>query len=138
MEEIGFGDDAADVQRVVASARGDAGGLLIDEGEVAEAGLRLPPHERMAGAGSKLGEHLFKGAGVIPHDGELAAVAVGEGLQEDAVDEAEDGGGGADADGKGEDGGEGEAGGAADLAEGVAEVLCKVRHGSLLWWCCSV
>ena len=60
---------------------------------------------------------------MFPDDDEAAAVAIGEGFEEDAVDDAEESGGGSDAEGEGEDGGEGEAGGFAELAKTVAEVL---------------
>ena len=47
---------------------------------------------------------------------------VRQGLQQQGVDEAEDGGVGADAESEGEDGDSGEAGRLEKLAEGVAEV----------------
>ncbi len=50
-------------------------------------------------------------------------VAEGVGVQKGGVDDAEHGGGGADAEGEGDDGGEGKAGIFEKLAEGVAEVL---------------
>ena len=65
----------------------------------------------------------------LPDDYESAAVAVGEGFEEDAVDDREEGGGGSDAEGEGEDGGEGEAGGLAELAKAVAYVLQERVHG---------
>ena len=54
------------------------------------------------------------------------SVAVGEGVDEDGVDDAEDGAGGSDTEGKGENGGEGEAGAFAEFAEGVFEVGWEV------------
>jgi hypothetical protein len=91
----------------------------------------------VAGIGSGVGPEFFEEADSLPDDDEAAAVAVGEGLEEDAVDYAEEGGGGSDAEGEGEDGGEGEAGGFAELAEAVADVLMdaweeRVHAGSLL------
>ena len=77
----------------------------------------------MAGIGSGVGEEFFEVADALPDDDEAAAVAVGEGFEEDAVDDAEEGGGGSYAEGEGEDGGEGEAGGLAELAQAVANVL---------------
>ena len=51
-----------------------------------------------------------------------------ERAEEDGVDEGEDGGGGADAEGEGEDGKGGEAGMLAELAEGETEVLGEEVH----------
>ena len=56
------------------------------------------------------------------NDREAIGVAIREGIDEDGVDDAEDGGGGADAECEGEDGGGGEGGAFAEFAEGVAEV----------------
>ena len=65
-----------------------------------------------AGAGIRLAQH---------HD--LLAPCVGEGLEEHAVDEAEDGGVGADAETQREHDGGGEARAAAQAAQAVADVL---------------
>jgi hypothetical protein len=69
------------------------------------------------------------------HD--AVGVAVGVRVDEDGVDDGEDGGGGADAEGEREDGGEGECGAFAEFAEGVAEVGV---HASLVsgdgYWKC--
>ena len=62
-------------------------------------------------------------------DGEAVGVGVGERAQENGVDEAEDGGVGADADGQGKDGEGGEGGAATQLAEGVAEILGEGFEG---------
>jgi len=56
-------------------------------------------------------------------------IFVWEGIDEDAVRYAEDGGGGADAEDQGEDSGEGKAGILAQLAKCIAEVLKKDLHG---------
>jgi hypothetical protein len=85
----------------------------------------------VARIGSGVGEELFEEADTFPDDDEAATVAVGEGLEEDAVDDAEKGGGGSDAEGEGEDGGEGEAGGLAELAKAVAQVLQDGMHRHL-------
>ena len=60
---------------------------------------------------------------------EASGVGDGQGLEHDGVDEGEDGGGGADAEGQGEHGGEGEDRGEPHLAESVGEVLAKGLHG---------
>ena len=56
-------------------------------------------------------------------DGEAIGAGVGHRAEENGVDEAEDGGVGADADGQREDGESGKGGAATQLAEGVAEIL---------------
>jgi hypothetical protein len=50
------------------------------------------------------------------------------GVKKDGVDDAENGGGGADAEGKRQDGGENKARRLAELAEGEANVLQQVLH----------
>ncbi len=64
----------------------------------------------------------------FPDDDEAAAVAVGEGLEEDGVYDGEESGGGSDAESESEDGGEGERGGLAELAETVAKILQDGVH----------
>jgi hypothetical protein len=62
---------------------------------------------------------------------EAIGVAVGVGTDEDSVDDAEDGGGGANAESEREDGGESECGAFAKFADGVAKVgghLCLVNR----------
>ena len=128
VEQVGLGGDFADETGVVAAAEADAGGALLEEGEVGEGGGLSSPEIFVAGIGAGVGEELFEEADTLPDDDEAAAVAVGEGLEEDAVDDAEESGGGSDAEGEGEDGGEGEAGGLAELAEAVAHVLKDGVH----------
>jgi hypothetical protein len=69
-----------------------------------------------------------------PHIGEredeAAGVPVGEGAQQDGVSHAEDGGGGADAEGDGEDGGDREDRASTQRAKCVGEVA--KQHVSLL------
>jgi hypothetical protein len=89
------------------------------------------PDVGVAWAGADVGEEFFEEADALPYDDEAAAVAVGERLEEDAVDDAEEGSGGSDAEGEGEDGGEGEAGGLAELAEAVADVREERVHAVL-------
>jgi len=67
------------------------------------------------------------------NDCEAICVAVRVRVDEDGVDDREDGGGGADAEGEREDGGGGEGGAFAEFAEGVAEVGEDV-HLSLASW----
>src|SRR5260370_22634377 len=63
--------------------------------------------------------------------------AVGPGVRkwvdEDSVDDAEDGAGGANAECQGEDGGQREAGALAEVAEGVAEIGEQEWHEHLAW-----
>jgi hypothetical protein len=115
IEQFGQGADFADETRVIC-AEADAGWALLEEGEVGEGGGLAAPDVGVAGTGADVGEELFEEADTLPYDDETAAVAVGEGLEEDAVDYAEEGGGGSYAEGQGEDGGQGEAGGFAELA----------------------
>ena len=71
--------------------------------------------------------------GVVDLDGhEPLGVRIGEGLDEDIFEDAEDGGGGADAEGKRKDGDEGEPGGFAKVAEGVTEVVPERVHRASL------
>ena len=83
------------------------------------------------GVGADEGEDFLEEADALPDDDELAAVGVGEGLEEDAVDDAEDGGGGADAQGQGEDRGEREAGRLPQLPERIEQILSQVLHREL-------
>jgi hypothetical protein len=115
VEEVGLGDDSADEAWVVFT-EADAGGSLAEDGEVSEGSGLSSPEVCVAGTGADVGEESFEEADALPYDDEAAAVAVGKGLEEDAVDDAEEGGGGSDAEGEGEDGGEGEAGRLAKLA----------------------
>ena len=134
VEQVGLGDDSADESGViVAVAEADAGCALLEEGEVSEGGGVFAPEIGVAGIGSGVGEEFFEEADSFPDDDESAAVAVGEGLEEDTVYDAEEGGGGSDAEGEGEDGGEGEAGGLAELAKAVAYVLKERVHAVTLW-----
>src|SRR5260370_16296 len=54
-------------------------------------------------------------------------------VDEDSVDDAEDGAGGANAESEGEDGGQREAGTLAEFAEGVAEIREQGLHEHLAW-----
>jgi hypothetical protein len=127
VEEIGESSDAADEAGVIAG-EADSGGTLLEEGEVLEdAGLSAPLIE-VAGIGSGVGEEFFEEADFLPDDDETAAVAVGEGLEEDAIDDAEEGGGGSNAEGEGDDRGEGEGRGFVELAEAVTEILQDGVH----------
>ena len=119
VEEIGEGKDATDETRVIAGDA-DAGGSLLEDGEVFEGGGVLSPVVEVAGIGAGVGEELFEETDFFPNDDDAAAVAVGEGFEENSIDYAEEGGGGSDAEGQGEDRGEGEAWGLAELAESVA------------------
>ena len=60
---------------------------------------------------------------------EARGVDDGQRLEHDRVNEGEDGGGGADAEGQSEHGGEGEDRGQAHLAESVGNILAKGLHG---------
>ena len=96
VEQVGLGDDSADEAGVI-GAEADAGCALLKEGEIGEGGRLFAPEVGVAGIGSGVGEEFFEEAYAFPDDDEAPAVAVGEGLEEDAVDDAEEGGGGSDA-----------------------------------------
>ncbi len=68
------------------------------------------PDVGVARVGADDGEEFFEEAYALPDGDETAAVAVGERLEEDSVDGAEESGRGSDAESEGEDRGEGEAG----------------------------
>src|ERR1700739_3862593 len=93
----------------------DAGGSLLQEGHVGEGGGLPAPDIFMAGIGSGVGKEFFEVVDALPHDDQVAAVAVGEGFEEDGVDDREEGGGGSDAKGEREDGGYGECWGFREL-----------------------
>ncbi len=61
-------------------------------------------------------------------DGETWSVAIGEGIEEAVIEDAEDGGGETNAQGQGEDADDGEGGRLSQPSEGVAEVLEEVRE----------
>jgi hypothetical protein len=82
----------------------------------------------MAGIGADVGEEFFEVTDSLPDDDEAAAVAVGEGLEEDTVDYAEESCRGSDAEGEREDGGQGEAGRFTELTQPVACVLEERVH----------
>ena len=67
----------------------------------------------------------------MPEEHELAGVCNGKRSQHDHVEQAEDRGVGADAEGKGEDGDEGEARAGGEHAQAVAQVLREVLEGGL-------
>src|SRR5437868_2376358 len=116
IEEVGKGADASNEMGVIVG-KADSGGTLLEDAEVVEGSGSLAPEVEVAWIGSGIGEEFLEEADALPDDDEAAAVAVGEGLEEDAIDDAEEGGGGSNAEGQGKDGGEGEAGGLAELAQ---------------------
>jgi hypothetical protein len=63
-------------------------------------------------------------------DGEAGLVAIGKGIEEAVIEDAEDGGGETDAQGEGEDADDGEGGGFAQHTEGVAEILEEIFEES--------
>ena len=75
----------------------------------------------------ELGEAEPRGG--VPHAHQPLRLRVGQGSQEHGVDDAEDSGGGADAEGQGEDREQGERRLAPELADGGAEVAGEGIHG---------
>ena len=132
------GGDAEMVGRV----GGKVDGLNVF-GEVTVGGGQIPKihaEDAFEGFGlAKLG-HLGAGetgeavvAGCVDqaklHD--AIGAGVGERIDEDGVDDAEDGASGSNAEGEGEDGGQREAGALAEFASGVAQVGRQRLHGHL-------
>jgi hypothetical protein len=129
VEEVGFDIEAADDFRVV-SGRGEAVGVVLDEGDTGEGfGIALPVEEMRGVVGQRAGGQL--GHVFAQHD-EAVGTGEGEGLEQDRVDDREDGGDGADAEGQGEDGGEREAWRFAESAGAEAQVLQEALHEALL------
>ena len=108
---------AGDTGDVRGSIRPDAdrlkGLVVAEEGEV--------HGRRELQAGGKIGEAAGAGR-VKPEGDELVGVGIRKRAQQDAVDDAEDDGIGADADGEGEQNGDGESGGFAQAAEDELEI----------------
>ena len=123
--EVGFRDvDAVDLLRDGAGEV-EAGTAEVVGGDVLEDfGLFAPEIE--LGRGSA-------GPGAVGrevhHLDDTVGVGIGEGLEEDGVDDGEDGGVGSDAERDGGDGGEGERRIGDEHAEGVAEVVAEIAHG---------
>ncbi|MEI9980397.1 MAG: hypothetical protein WDN23_15605 [Edaphobacter sp.] len=128
VEEVGLTDDSADVMRMVIGTKAYSGGALPEEGHIGEGGGLATPDVLVACVGSGVGEEFVEEANLLPDDDEVAAVAVGEGLEEDGVDDGEESGGGSDAQRESEDGGECEGRGFAQLAQAVAEILQDGVH----------
>ena len=124
-EEIG-GDGGAVQSARLACAGEDEVGVGIERGHLVEGGaLRAPVVEVRGGDG----EELAKGGMSFPEGEEAAGMGVGKRLEEDAVDDSEDGGIGADAEGEREDGDGGEGRILAQAADGVAHVLHEDFEG---------
>src|SRR5579862_6013732 len=92
---------------------------VFDDGRSAD-GLPLRSGEAEAGVLT-----AGKSAAQVHH---AIRVRVWVGVYEDGIDDAEDCGGGSDAEGQRDDGGEGEAGGFPQLAQRVTQILKQGRH----------
>jgi hypothetical protein len=123
---VGVNDEAANVFRKVAVGRG---GILVLESDDTLERFKPAHLGNFGTAETHRGIVPFRIAKI--DDREAICVAVGVRIDEDGVDDAEDGGGGADAECEGEDGGDGEGGAFAKFAERVAEVGGDV-HASLV------
>ena len=101
---------------------GDTGKIeadVVDDGHGGEGTALLAPIEKI-GIGNGNVADLFVG---FAHEDELRGVFERQRAEEDGVDDAEDGGIGADAESESEDGDGGEAGGFRERADGVFQVL---------------
>ena len=114
---VGRDEEAANVFGEIAVG---GGGICLLESDDAFEGFELA---ELGDFGAAVAGDAFVSLRVEEmNDREAIGVAIGEGIDEDGVDDGEDGGGGADAEGEREDGGGGEGGAFAEFAEGVAEV----------------
>jgi hypothetical protein len=110
-----FGDGAGEVE---------AGSAEVVGGDVLEdAGLCTPVVEFGGGSAGPLPVGLG-----IEELNDAVGVGIAEGLEEDRIDDGEDGGVGSDAEGESGDGGEGECRVGDEHAEGVAEVAEEIAH----------
>jgi len=108
---------AAEADRIVGGEV--AIGVAEGSGEMGEDGLRFLPR-KIVGAEEKLVG--LNGGGHAEPD-ETVGLGVREGTEEDSINDGEDGGGGAEAEGEREDGGRGEERSLRESAGGVAEIL---------------
>ncbi len=83
--------------------------------------LGAVPVIQEVGIGDPTDPGLFRLLGINPHD--IGRVLVGKGMEEKRVDDAEDGGVGADAEGQGEDGDGREGRVAGKLPQRIAQIL---------------
>ncbi len=123
--KVGFGDvDAVDLLRDCAGEI-KSGTAEVVGGDVLK-DTRLFSPEIEFGGGSAGPVAIRRDVHHLDH---AIGVGIGEGFEEDGVDDGEDGGVGSDAEGEGCDGGEGEGGVGDEDAEGIAEVAEEIAHG---------
>jgi hypothetical protein len=120
------GGDRGRVQPLGSLAAGQVDGPAVVDPQVLEDPVR-PPVEEIGGVGVlELGNAEPRGG--VPHPHQPLRVGVGQRPQQDAVDDAEDRGVGADAEGQGEDREQGESRLPQELADGGAEVAEERIH----------
>ena len=125
--EVGFGDvDAVDLLgngagEVEAGTAEVVGGDILKDAGLGSPGVEVDRRGRGAVA-------FRKGVHELDH---AVRFGIGERLEQDGVDDGEDGGVGSDAEGESGDGSYGERWTADEHAEGVAEVAEKVAHGGV-------
>ena len=95
-QQVGPGDDTTDEAGMIV-AEGNAYRILPEQTDVAEDRVLVVPDLEVSRIGAAIGEEFFEEADALPDDYQLSAIAVGEGLKENAIDYAEDGCGRADA-----------------------------------------
>ena len=126
--EVGFADvDAVDLLGVVAGEVEAGTAEVVGRDVLKDAGLRLPVVEVGRRGG---GAVAFRRCEQELDD--AVGVRIGERLEEDGVDDGEDGGVGSDAEGQGGDGCDGEARVLEEAAQGVFEVMPQVGHWRFL------
>ena len=125
-KDAGRGRDGFNLHRVIADAEreraGPHGGHGLDG-----AGVALP-HFKVIGVEGQGWIEIAELGHLLLKNDEAVRVGIGKRAEEHVVDEGEDGGGGADAEGQRQDDGEGEAGCIAQLANGIAQILEQSLH----------
>ena len=129
--EVGFADvDAVDLLGMVAGEV-EAGAAEVVGGDVLKDAGLLPPVVELGG---RSGGSFALGRCEQELD-DAVGVGIGERLEQDGVDDGEDGGVGSDAKGQGCDGCDGEAGIFEEAAQGVLEVMPQI--GQRVFLSCS-
>ena len=112
------------------SRAGDVEGIAVVDADVLECGVLLAINEIERGDHIQLGK--IDAGGGVPDADQLLRMGIGKGLEQDAIDDAEDDGVGADADGQGEEGDGREHGSAAKPAHNLPELIDEDCHARYL------
>ena len=130
VKEVRFDAEAAHQFGVIGADR-DAGVAVVNDAETGESlRLVLPVEEVVGVIGQRAGGQV--GQVLVQHH-QAIGTGESEGLEQDRVDDREDGGDRTDTKGEREDRGEGEAGRFAEGASAEAQVLEEVLHATPQW-----